>query len=266
MKIISVLFTVFILLFAGGCALPQTAELNDRLIIEAVGIDRTPDGGVLVTVQALDSISPGSGENAYNSEKLTQTFSLTGRTAAEAMEKLPSVTGLLPLYSQARLLIFGRSTAEYPSDGLLDFFLREYTVRPDVCVAAAENTAEELLRADLGQNIIGAAEMEKILVSGENTGLTAAVPLYEFAAQTENENGCAYCQLLKLGNTSFPGEKQTVAPAGLLVFSGKEARSVISPEDTPVFLMLRGKAGKISLSFRGDGYSMTVRAIKTAPA
>ena len=114
-----------------GCA----PELNERLIIRAVGIDLT-DTGYLVTVRsAQDSES----EISYAAE---------GSTVVAALGKIRQQTGKELLYSHNEAIVFSMKCAENDLQRAVDFFLRHYDSCPTVKVFLAENSAEEILALD----------------------------------------------------------------------------------------------------------------------
>ena len=118
MKKLLSLILIPTLLFLPGCGLHLT-ELSDRLIIEAIGIDRT-EGGFTVTVQALDNLAVGIDEGVPESG-VTKCYTFHGTTVGEAFSRIGAQTGLSPLYSQARLLLLGYPTAEQNLCETLDF-------------------------------------------------------------------------------------------------------------------------------------------------
>ena len=137
-----------------GCA-PRSVELSDRLIVEAVGIDKT-DAGVKVTLQALDTHAAGAGSDPNEQGQVTRLYQFSGESVGQALSGVQAATGLMPLYSQARVLLFGRTLAEDGLTEALDFFLREYNARSDILIAMAEDTAEAPVAADFGATVPGA--------------------------------------------------------------------------------------------------------------
>ena len=148
-------------LVLSGCA-PQ---LNERLIIRAVGVDRT-ENGFLVTVRT-----------ARDSEKEVS-YTAEGSTVAAALEKLAQNTGKKPLYSHNEAVIFGRSCAENDLRGAVDFFLRHYDSRPTVKVFLAENTARAVLEIEKGaDDYVGAEDIAARIKAEKYYGTTVDADL-----------------------------------------------------------------------------------------
>ena len=234
-------------------------ELNRRLIVEAIGIDKT-DSGVLVTLQALDTHTAGMGSDPNGQEKVTNLYQFSGETVGQALAQAESATGLTPLYSQARVLIFGRPLAEDGLSAPLDLFLREYTARSDILVAMAQNTAQEIAAAELGAAVPGAVILEDALNGGGQTGRSAVIKLYDFMNLTYSETDRAFCPVIglreaDLRETQEPDFKGTAFfDGGKLVFIAEEAL-------TRGLLFLKDRVKDTNLTVEGTLGTYTLRVV-----
>lgn len=139
----SVLLSLFLTLTASGCA----PELYERLLISAIGVDRTATG-CRVTVLASETTEDGG----------QSTFSGEGDTVPEALSQIALESGRTPLYSHNAAILFGMQCAESGIAEQLDFFIRHYDSRPTAKVFLAEDTAESvLLQTDLTRRTLHAA-------------------------------------------------------------------------------------------------------------
>ena len=131
----SVLLSLILTLTASGCA----PELYERLLISAIGVDRTTTG-CRVTVLASETTE----------DRGQSTFSGEGDTVPEALSQIALESGRTPLYSHNAAILFGMQCAESGIAEQLDFFIRHYDSRPTAKVFLAEDTAESvLLQTDL---------------------------------------------------------------------------------------------------------------------
>lgn len=240
--------------------LPDRTQINDRLIIEGIGIDGTDGNGYTVTVQALDTSAQSGNAGNEKTADLSKLYSVTGVTPGEALGRLPAVTGASPLYSQTRVLVLGRETAERSVSGALDFFIREYTARSDVLLAVSDTSAAELITADVGEGTSCARTIAAVMTSGKDTGMTSAVELYRFISLSENRNDCAYCQILGIQKDET---KAAVVPCGTALFSDGKICGTVPAEDTPFFLLLTGESGKLSISQSTHAGIFTLEAVRT---
>ena len=93
----SVLLSLILTLTASGCA----PELYERLLISAIGVDRTATG-CRVTVLASETTEDGG----------QSTFSGEGDTVPEALSQIALESGRTPLYSHNAAILFGMQCAE----------------------------------------------------------------------------------------------------------------------------------------------------------
>lgn len=255
MKKILCIFLAAALTVLSGCAGSRPPELSQRLIIEAVGVDRTA-AGFAVTIQALDS--PTGPSEATPEDGVTKSYTFYGTTVGEAMAQITPQTGLFPLYSQTRLLALGFETARNSLCEALDFFLREKNTRADMLIAVAEHTAEELITADFGNNRVGADVLENVIRTGRETGAAACVPLYRFVGLALNGIDAACCPLLGVTENRLSGGCLAVN-RGTVVFHGTDFGTLIKEEDVFSLCMLTEKCNGAELAVLDEKNAYTLR-------
>lgn len=145
-----------------GCDF-STGELKNRLIVQAIGIDKTETGGVRVTLQTLNTEMTGNPNSGATPGDIVNSLTVEGATVAEAISDAAKTVGKMPLLSQNRLIVFGRETAENGLHGYLDYFVRNVQNRATVLVAVSDTTAEELVSAKMGESVLAADSLEDVL-------------------------------------------------------------------------------------------------------
>ena len=247
-----------LLLLTAGCGLPEKTELNERMIIEAVGVDRT-DAGFAVTVQALNDVAVGL-EEGVPENGVTKCCTFYGTTVGEALAQIAPRTGLTPLYSQARLLILGYNAAEGYLCEALDFFLREHRTRADITLAVAERTAKELVTASFGKNRVGADVLQDALRE-TGSGGAPLTPLYRFMNLLLSETDAAFCPLLGLRENE-EAEDHYVICRGAVLFRGTKIGTVISADGlTALRALTEGLSGDV-LTLRANNARCTLRVAR----
>ena len=230
MKKLTAILTVFTIIFLSSCSNIEIVELNERLIIEAIGIDYE-DGIYKVTIEGLDSFSTGTDSNSISAPSLTKCYLFEGETIGMAMNSISVITGQIPLFSQARILILGISAAGEKLSEILDFFRREYTTRTDILFAVAENTAAEVVSADFGQNISAGNILQAAVLSYKHTGRNTYTPLYRFLNSVMGDTDSSYCPVIAIKDNAYKMGKEVVL-AGTAVFGKDKSSIIISPELT----------------------------------
>lgn len=253
---------ILLILCVQGCACPQGTELSKRLIVEAVGVD-LDDGAYKVTLQALDAHAAGQSDDPNENGSRTRLCSFTGATVGEALAGAAAETGLTPLYSQARVLVLGRSLAEQDVSAPLDFFLREYHTRSDILIAVADASAADILAADPGGSVPGAVLLEEALLTGSENGECCAVKLFRFTGFLLSETDTAYCPVVRL-RSEDKGERPTAAPGETAFFQNGRLAFTAGPEITRGLLFLTDAVKKTSFTVRGEDGAYTLRVAKTS--
>ena len=251
---------ILLILCAQGCAWPQGTELSKRLIVEAIGVD-LDDGAYKVTLQALDAHAAGQSDDPNENGSKTRLCSFTGKTVGDALAGAAAATGLTPLYSQARVLVLGRSLAEQGVSAPLDFFLREYHTRSDILIAVADTTAADILAADPGGSVPGAVLLEEALLTGSENGECCAVKLYRFIGLLLSETDTACCPVVRL-RSEEEGERPAAAPGETALFQNGMLAFTAGPEITRGMLFLTDAVKKTTFTVHGEDGAYTLRVAK----
>lgn len=250
MKTVFIPLLLILCVLLSACDEIEITELNERLIIEAIGIDYE-DGIYKVTIEGLDSFTAGSDTNSISSGRLTKCYMFQGETIGMAMNDISRVTGQIPLFSQARVLIIGFDTAENRLSEVLDFFRREYTTRTDILVAVAEKKASETVSADFGENVSAGNIIEAGLLSWRHTGKCAYTPLYRFLNSLMGETDSAFCPLISVKKNKF-SDKNEVSLGGTAVFRKDGSIFTLSEKETLAFMMINNSIENADLTAEND--------------
>lgn len=259
LKILSVL-TVFVLLFSlTSCTESDAVELNERLIIEAIGIDES-DGTYYVTVEGLDTLTAGNDNSSIQGEKLTKCYMFEGTTIGTAINSISVVTGQVPLFSQARILIIGRQTAQNRLSEVLDFFRREYTTRTDIPIAVAYDKASDIVTADFGKNVSAGNILEAAVSSYKHTGTSVYVPLFKFLKAVKNKTESAVCPILNVKDNSFNNTKE-VEITGTAVFGNNGDTETLDSSQTQAMLITNDKLKNGNMTINTQKGTFTLEII-----
>ncbi len=258
---IAAALTAAIPVILSSCRGIRITELNERLIIEAIGIDFSASG-YTVTVQALNSASPADNAQNDEPEKLTENYVFTGKTIGEALNGISIHTGKTPLYSQARVLMVGCDTAKENIGATLDFFLREYTTRTDILIAVCEKSAKDMLGASFGKNAIGASVIENAVKSGEYTGNVVSIPLYKFMNLLLDDKSGAFCPVIGTRKEEL-SEDSRIEIIGTALFSDNKLTKIISRDETRGLLYLIDRISSADIAIETEEGKFTVRAVKS---
>jgi len=260
MKFLSVLLCI-VLLFT-GCSQDTSTELSNRLIIEAIGID-SDENGYKVSVLALNTLQTGSAGSTDSPDGIAKVFTAKGNSIADAFAQIDLISAQIPLYSQARVLLIGKEVAENQPLSALNFFIREYTTRDDIPVAVAETTANKIITADLGKNLLVSKVIDNLLSSGIRNGQTVRVPLYSFISRLLNKTDAAYLPVLKVEKNAQ--KKNELRSAGVALFANDNYTATLKAATMDGFLYANNlvDSALLEIEYKDKNISLSVRKIKT---
>lgn len=145
-KVIPILL---ILIFLTGCW--DKIELEDQAIISAIGVDQIGKEKVKVFLQilnpeALGGASPGGGGGG-GGEKKKGVFVVTGtgRTMAEAIEKISTSSPRRLFMGQTKVIIFGGELRKKGITPVLDWIERVYGIRYNALVFTTKEDVNKIM-------------------------------------------------------------------------------------------------------------------------
>lgn len=221
-------------------------EIKNRLIIEGVGIDYNNENKeYILTVQVLEA-SKASEEGGQSAPVVN--YTVTGKTVAGALNSLWENTGRYPLYSQNRIIIIGNTLNGANITKSLDFFVREYTARADVTVAAATGSAKDILLIRNGGEI-PAKIIENSIREGNENSEAVNTELYNVVNLSMEDVTSFTLPLLEIvKDRNTDGE--TVKVTGTYCYTKDGTKNHLSDTETMMFKFITNdiKLGTISIS------------------
>lgn len=258
-RIIALITATVLIISLTGCTDISYLEIQKRLIVQGIGFDRTDGGGIKLSVQALntENTSGNSGDSAGS--ELVKNYTVEGITLADCIEKLKALTGKTPLLSQNRLVIFSLDCARSGISTLIDNFLRNNENRFNVPAAVSLNSAEEIIRADLGENTVPSRLIEQaIKCSGPETAKTSIISIINCLA---DGNKSPVLPVLRLENNDNGDELKIASCA---VFKGDRLKFIKDNEIQTGISFLNGRVSSGKLSFEGShGEKISLDIIKS---
>ncbi len=261
MKKVAITLILISLIFLTSC-IPQNTEIKYRLVIEGIGIDYDNEKNLYeLTVQVLE---PGNtdAEQGKSSSPVTN-YTVKGKTIAQAISSLCENTGKYPLYSQNRMIILGSTVTGERMNKALNFFVREYTSRPDVFVAAASGKASDILTTTVGSEVVAKLIESEIELCHDNS-LSVDTELYNTVNLTLEETSCFTLPLLEVTEDRIPDGK-TVKITGTRACSEKTDPLKLSAEETQAYLFIMNdvKSGSLSIDTENNTVGLDIIESKT---
>ena len=218
-------------------------ELDQRVLIQAVGVDRWEDG-YQVTVRAANS-QEEAGDLLYTCQ---------GESVLEALSNLSLTTGREPFYAHNALVVFGRDCGESGIDDAMDLFVRYHDTRPGVAVYLAEEDAAGILSRKQGEAYVPVGELQSLSGSGEYNGKAVSVDLLEFVNSSQRPGSSPVMPMLGI-------REDRVEVLGTAYFRDYRLAGILSLEETRGFLAWKGDLDRGELVVEGQSFGTVTLSI-----
>ncbi|MGN0611780.1 MAG: Ger(x)C family spore germination C-terminal domain-containing protein [Ruminiclostridium sp.] len=270
-------FAAAVLLAASLCTLSGCVvytDLADRAIVQSIGIDYLPDKKVYrISMQYFNQTSEGGINQIDKTQDNVLKSVGEGENIFAAAKNASVLTGKDMLLSENKLIIIGKELQQYDLGATLEFFTGNLHSHPQSFIAAAENTAEELLDIRFKEGPTSSQRLAGLLRNAASEGKGKFSYPYEVMTMLCSKTGSAYLPLLKTAtlktDITIPkdsggeggksggsgGEEQnevgetTIIADGGVIFCGKKAQAEVDTDVSSVIQFLTDSA---------DEYSFTV--------
>ena len=239
-KLIACVLAVFLAVSFSACGY---RELHQRVLIQAVGVDKSSQG-YTVTVRAASS-QEESGDELYTCQ---------GASVLEALSGLSLTTGREPFYAHNALVVFGKTCGEAGIDDIMDLFIRYHDTRPGVQVYLAEENAAEILSVKQDNQLISTGELQRLSSSGEYNGKAVSVDFLDFVNSGERPGSSPVMPVLGI-------RQDRVEVLGTAYFQDYRRAGTLTLEETRGFLAIKGELASGELVVEGQDFGMVTLSI-----
>lgn len=236
-------------------------DIRNRLVIQGIGIDLEKDGTYTVTLQAIDTNSSEASSAEGASQPPLKAYKLQGDTVYTAIKTVTEKEGKIPLYSQNRIILIGKSITEDKMDDVIDFFVRDVENGGTVYIAAAEKTASEILEAKNDKEYISAQNLENSIEAYEYDAKIFSTQLYELINRYNSGTKDFALPLFSLQEKS---KEKSAEITGTALFNNTKYREVVSKDETIYLNMLCDKVNNTAIAFGGaKGTNVALNIVKS---
>ncbi len=284
-KTFSIILLIALSLLLSGCW--NRRELSNLSIMQAIGIDKTEDGQISITVQIL---KPGS-IKSKNSEddKATTTLTVTGKTIQEAFRNATTEADRKLYGAHVKVVVIGEETAKMGIAPLLDLFNRDHEDRRTRFMFIAHGKAKDVLETENPQEKIPAKAIESLAKATTSTSQIPKVILNDVLKTIASKTSAPFIpgievieekkaekskKKLKLEGTAVFKEDKLIGwldkkeTRGLLWILGQVKSGILivnspSDEDKYVSLEIIRASSKVKPKFMDDRFIMNVKVTET---
>lgn len=241
---------ILLLIVCSFCSCtPVRVELKNRVIIEAIGIDKGEGDKISVTFQFLNTDQSSNPNNGSMSSEVVKVSTIDDVSVSSAINQLTETIGKVPMLSQNRVVIFGRELAQAGIEKYLDYYNRNAVDRATVLLAVADKTAQEIVEAKMGDGVIPAKEIENVLNSIDYNAKTYTQTLYGFIDALKTPTTSSALPIIGLKESDE--EEKEAEMRSTAIFEQDKMICELEKEHTESLLWLEDK-------FKSGFYNVTV--------
>lgn len=233
-------------------------DIRNRLVIQGIGIDLNEDNSYTVTLQAIDTNAPSSASSEGASQPPIKAYKIEGDSIYTAIKGVTEIEGKIPLYSQNRIIILGKSITEGKMDDVIDFFVRDVENSSSVFIASAENTANEILQAKNEGEYISAKSIAVSINAFEYDAKIFGIRLYELI---NRYNSGTKDFALPLLSVTEEENRKSVEIIGTAIFNNTHYRAFLPKENTTYLNFLSDKVYNTAISFNYNNTRVSLNII-----
>ena len=228
-RFIILLFLIFNIFFIAACS--NIEQLDDKMIIHGVGIDRVENTFEL-TIQQF-SVT-GSNEK----EEGAQVVKTKGNSLMDAFSDLSLQTGKTPMFSQNLVLAIGEETAYNGINDILDFFVRYYESRPTVKIIIVKGKAESVLSFKKDDKLIMAKDIMAITESERINSKVMSSNIFQFVGALKNSTLNPIASIVTVERQN---DEEILAANGTAVFKNDKLAGFIDTNSTRGALIINNR-------------------------
>lgn len=219
MKKLSFLVILLLLFSQYGCW--NRKELNDILIVQAIGIDKLKNGDFHLTYQVLKPkvLKNPSNIPSSSQQKGVWCFSSTGKTMSDAIRNATLLSNKKLFFSHNKIVVVSESLAKKGIKETLDVILRDHEFRSDAYLIITSDNIEKLLNISSPIESIPAKELENVIKNYYANSKTIPTKIYEFVKMTNTKSKVAIAPFVEIKKaTSTPSDNSTFFASKTAVF------------------------------------------------
>jgi len=253
-KIVTTLSCILILMLLPGCW--NIRELNTLSIVQAVGIDRSDDGQITVSLQILkpSAMKSTTTEKASGSQVVWVVTS-KGKTVFDAIRNASLQTDRKAFFSFNMVYVLSEEVAREGIADELDFLSRDAELRKLPYVFITKRKAEDIIRSDHEQEKIPAQAIQKLAKLSTAASVIPQVKLIDLLknlASKTNDSIIPGIELVQDDQGTTP--KNVVKLEGTAVLKRDKMIGWFDTKETRGVLWIQGKvkSGIIVVPTPGD--------------
>ena len=173
----------------------QKRDLDERIIVHAIGLDKTKNGKFEVTMQILAQQGAGSLTPIDPSQSNSATVSQISDTIPSAIERCETDLGKKVFLGHSELVLLGESIDDLRP--IMEFLINSRGISLGVIMAYTDVTAKEILDIKVTSGTYSAEILKEVFEESEKNGTSTECELIKHIDNMENTKGTTVLPIIK---------------------------------------------------------------------
>lgn len=170
-------------------------DIDEKIIVHALGIDITKDGKFEVTLQMLSQQGAGSNTPIDPSKPNSAAVSQVADTIPAAIERCETDLGKRAFLGHSELILLGKSVVDL--EPVLDYVINAEGISLGTFMAYTDITAKEILNIKITSGAYSAEVLKEIFEESQKNGTSTECELIRHIDNLENTNGTTIMPIIK---------------------------------------------------------------------
>ena len=170
-------------------------DIDEKIIVHALGIDITKDGKFEVTLQMLSQQGAGSNTPIDPSKPNSAAISQVADTIPAAIERCETDLGKKAFLGHSELILLGKSVVDL--EPILDYVTNAQGISLGTFMAYTDITAKEILNIKITSGAYSAEVLKEIFEESQKNGTRTECELIRHIDNLENTNGTTIMPIIK---------------------------------------------------------------------
>ncbi|MDA8441230.1 MAG: Ger(x)C family spore germination protein [Peptococcaceae bacterium] len=256
------LFCLVISLFlVTGCW--NRRDLNQLVIVAAMGIDKGEDQQVILTAQVIKPVASASSEGSASENTAVEILTAQGKTVFDAVRNFVEESGRKLYYPHTMAIVVGEGLAREGILPVLDFFLRDHELRLTTWFLVSSGSAADVINLKPLLGPIPAQNLEMLLKDSHDVAKSVSTNILDTFNECADES--LQPVLSRVEINVINGQK-IARLVGSYVFRTDKLVGWLTATQTRGYLFIRGevKSGIIVVPYPGKPNQRISLEIKNA--
>lgn len=232
----------FLMFMVTGCW--DNVELTERAFISGVGLDKTTDDEIELTLQLTKPSEVSQEQDTKTGKEPVWTNTSRGETLHEAVRNQFTTVNRKPYYSHIQIIVIGETLARDGIKDVLDFFERDHeTSLTPMVIIAKGTTAKNILNAKSDLENVPASHIRQIVEASNVNLAILKSQLIDVLKQLSSAGHGLTTSVIEIVNEDTDLNIKDMKIEGAAVFEKDTLIGWLSPCETKGLKYLLNKSG-----------------------